>query len=310
MAGEHGMVGSAVVRRLAREGVEMIGAPPRQALDLRRQAAVEDWMAEARPDVVVLAAAKVGGIVANDTLPANFLYDNLAIEMNVIHAAHRVGVRKLLFLGSSCIYPRAAAQPMREESLLTGPLEPTNEWYAIAKITGLKLCQAYRKQYGADFISVMPANLFGPGDNFHPEHSHVPAALLDRFHRAVESGATSVTVWGTGTPRREFLYVDDLADGCIFILKHYSGAEPINIGTGRDLTIAEFARMVADTVGYRGAITFDATRPDGVPRKVMDVGRLAALGWTAPTSLADALAAYYRWYLGHRHTLRHSEAAA
>jgi GDP-L-fucose synthase len=310
VAGEHGMVGSAIVRRIARDGVKLVSAPPRGVLDLRRQAAVEEWMAETRPEVVVLAAAKVGGIFANDTLPADFLYDNLAIEMNVMHAAHRVGVRKLLFLGSSCIYPRAAAQPMREDALLTGPLEPTNEWYAIAKIAGLKMCQAYRKQYGCDFISVMPANLFGPGDNFHPEHSHVPAALLDRFHHAAEAGAASVTVWGTGAPRREFLYVDDLADGCVFILKHYSDAAPINIGTGRDVTIAEFALLVAATVGYRGAIGFDASRPDGVPRKVMDVSRLAALGWTAPTMLTDALDAYFRWYLAHRDTLRQRGAAA
>jgi GDP-L-fucose synthase len=303
VAGHRGMVGSAIARRLAREDCTVLTAA-RDALDLRRQADVEAWFARHRPDAVILAAAKVGGIVANSTLPADFLYDNLAIEANVIHAAFTHRVRKLLFLGSSCIYPRDAAQPMAEDALLTGPLEPTNEWYAIAKIAGLKLCEAYRVQHGADFVSAMPANMFGPGDNFHPEHSHVPAALLDRFHHAAASGAQEVVVWGTGAPRREFLYVDDLADAAVFVLKRWSERGFVNIGTGQDVSIADFAGRIASLVGYRGRVRFDPTRPDGVPRKVMDVSRLAALGWRAPTGLDEALARYYRWYLDNQSALR------
>jgi GDP-L-fucose synthase len=247
--------------------------------------------------VVFLAAAKVGGIVANDTLRAEFLYDNLAISANVLHAAHLNGAEKLMFLGSSCIYPRLAPQPLREDSVLTGPLEPTNEPYAIAKIAGIKLAEAYRSQYGSDFISVMPTNLYGPGDNYHPEYSHVVAALIRRFHEAKLSGASQVAVWGTGAPRREFLYVDDLADACVHLMKNYSGDRLINIGTGEDIAIAEFARVVAATVGYSGAISFDPTRPDGTPRKLLDVSRLAALGWRARTSLEDGIKLAYQAYL-------------
>ncbi|MGC2855612.1 GDP-L-fucose synthase [Novispirillum sp. DQ9] len=303
VAGHRGMVGAAVARRLEREPCEILTAG-REVVDLTRQADVESWMADHRPEVVVLAAARVGGIHANDTYPAQFLHDNLAIELNVIEAARRVGVEKLLFLGSSCIYPREAAQPITEDALLTGPLEPTNEWYAIAKIAGVKLCQAYRKQYGCDFISAMPTNLFGPGDNFHPANSHVPAALLRRFHEARATGADSVTVWGTGQPRREFLWVDDLADACVTLLERYSDAAPVNVGTGRDLPIADFAAAVARTVGYTGRLEFDTSRPDGTPRKVLDVSCLAALGWTAPTTLEDGLKRYYAWFLDNIGTLR------
>jgi GDP-L-fucose synthase len=292
VAGHRGMVGAAVVRRLAAEPCEVLTAT-RGELDLRRQADVEAWMRRERPQVVVVAAAKVGGILANDTRPAEFLYENLAIQTNLIHAAKLCEVEKLLFLGSSCIYPRLAEQPIREESLLTGPLEPTNEWYAVAKIAGIKLCQAYRRQYGADFISVMPTNLYGLGDNYHPEHSHVPAALIRRFHEAKVSGAPSVVVWGTGRPRREFLAADDLADASVFVMKHYSGDGFLNIGTGEDTTIAEFARLIAEVVGYRGDIVFDTTRPDGMPRKLLDVSKLAALGWRAKTPLRDGLKVAY-----------------
>jgi GDP-L-fucose synthase len=270
----------------------------RTALDLRHQQQVEEWMAARRPDVVVVAAGTVGGIHANEAYPADFLHDNLMIEANLIHAAHRQGVAKLLFLGSSCIYPRDAPQPMREEALLTGPLEPTNQWYAIAKIAGIKLCQAYRRQHGRDFISAMPANLYGPGDTFDHETSHVPAALLRRFHEAKVTGAPDVTVWGTGTPRREFLYVDDLADACVFLLKHYSGEGHINIGTGKEISIADFAEKIRAVVGYDGGMVFDASLPDGTPRKLMDVGRLTGLGWTAATGLDEGLQRYYGWFLG------------
>jgi GDP-L-fucose synthase len=296
VAGHGGMVGAALVRRLFREDIELQTAA-RSQVDLRDQAAVFDWFAGKRPQVVFLAAAKVGGIVANDTLRAEFLYDNLAISANVLHAAHLNGAEKLMFLGSSCIYPRLAPQPLREDSVLTGPLEPTNEPYAIAKIAGIKLAEAYRSQYGSDFISVMPTNLYGPGDNYHPEYSHVVAALIRRFHEAKLSGASQVAVWGTGTPRREFLYVDDLADACVHLMKNYSGDRLINIGTGEDIAIAEFARVVAATVGYSGAISFDPTRPDGTPRKLLDVSRLAALGWRARTSLEDGIKLAYQAYL-------------
>jgi GDP-L-fucose synthase len=296
VAGHRGMVGSALVRRLARENIALLTAS-RSELDLRDQAAVDAWFADKRPQVVFLAAAKVGGIVANNTLRAEFLYDNLAIAANVIHAAHVNGAEKLMFFGSSCIYPRLAPQPLREDSILTGPLEPTNEPYAIAKIAGIKMVETYRSQYGADFINVMPTNLYGRGDNYHPEYSHVVAALIRRFHEAKVSGADHVVVWGTGRPRREFLYVDDLADACLHLMKTYSGDEMVNIGTGADITIAEFARMVAATVGYAGEISFDASRPDGTPRKLLDVSRLAKLGWCASTSLEDGIKLAYQAYL-------------
>jgi GDP-L-fucose synthase len=296
VAGHGGMVGSALTRRLAREDVGLLTIK-RSEVDLRNQAAVFDWFAATKPQVVFLAAAKVGGIVANDTLRAEFLYDNLAIAANVIHAAHVNNAEKLMFLGSSCIYPKLAPQPLREDSMLTGPLEPTNEPYAIAKIAGIKLIETYRSQYGSDFINVMPTNLYGRGDNYHPEYSHVVAALIRRFHEAKVSGARNVVVWGTGTPRREFLYVDDLADACIHLMKNYSGGELVNIGTGEDTTIAEFARLVAATVGYAGEISFDTTRPDGTPRKLLDVSRLAKLGWRASTSLQDGLRLAYQAYL-------------
>jgi GDP-L-fucose synthase len=290
------MVGAALVRRLARENVELLTAG-RSEVDLRDQAAVFGWFANKRPQVVFLAAAKVGGIVANNTLRAEFIYDNLIIATNVIHAAHTNGAEKLMFLGSSCIYPRLAPQPLREDSVLTGPLEATNEPYAIAKIAGIKMVEAYRSQYGSDFINVMPTNLYGPGDNYHPEYSHVVAALIRRFHEAKVSGISNVVVWGTGTPRREFLYVDDMADACIHLMKNYSGDELMNIGTGEDITIAEFARVVADTIGYSGEISFDPSRPDGTPRKLLDVSRLAKLGWRARTSLEDGIRLAYQAYL-------------
>ena len=296
VAGHGGMVGAALVRRLARENVELVTVPRRE-VDLRDQAAVFSWFAKARPRAVFLAAAKVGGIVANNTLRAEFIYDNLAIAANVIHAAHVNATEKLMFFGSSCIYPRLAPQPMREDSMLTGTLEPTNEPYAIAKIAGIKMVEAYRSQYGANFISVMPTNLYGRGDNYHPEYSHVVAALIRRFHEARVSGTKDVAVWGTGTPRREFLYVDDLADACIHLMKTYSEEELVNIGTGEDITIAELARAVAATVGYTGAISFDTSRPDGTPRKLLDVSRLAKLGWRASTSLEDGLKLAYQAYL-------------
>jgi GDP-L-fucose synthase len=296
VAGHRGMVGSALVRRLARENVELLTAA-RSEVDLRDQAAVSSWFANKRPQVVFLAAAKVGGILANNTLRAEFIYDNLIIATNVIHAAHINGVEKLMFLGSSCIYPKLAPQPLREDSMLTGPLEPTNEPYAIAKIAGIKMVEAYRSQYSSDFINVMPTNLYGPGDNYHREYSHVVAALIRRFHEAKLSGMSNVVVWGTGTPRREFLFVDDMADACIHLMKSYSGDELVNVGTGEDITIAEFARVVAATVGYLGEISFDPSRPDGTPRKWLDVSRLAKLGWRARTSLEDGIRLAYRAYL-------------
>jgi GDP-L-fucose synthase len=280
VAGHTGMAGSAVVRRLRQEPCTVLVAK-RAELDLTRQDQAEHYLSAIRPDVVVMAAGRVGGILANDQYPANFLADNLAMALNCIHVSHLVGVQKLLFLGSSCIYPRLAKQPMSEDQLLTGELEPTNEWYAIAKIAGLKLCEAYRRQYGDGFISVMPTNLYGPGDNYHPEHSHVVAALIRRFHEAKMSNASTVVVWGTGTPRREFLYVDDFADACVFILKNYSGSQFINIGFGEDLTIAEFARTTAEVVGFRGNIVYDTSKPDGMPRKLLDASRLSAMGWKA-----------------------------
>lgn len=295
VAGHRGMVGSAIVRRLAEEPCTVITAG-REMLDLTRQNEVENWMIAKRPDAVVVAAARVGGIHANNTLPVEFLRDNISIELNIIEAAHKVGVEKLLFLGSSCIYPREAEQPMREDMLLTGPLEPTNEWYAMAKIAGIKLCQAYRRQYGCDFISIMPTNLYGPGDNFHPLDSHVPAALMRRAHEAKERGDTQVVVWGTGRPRREFLYVDDMADACIFIMKNYSGDSIINVGTGEDVSIYEFAREICNIVGFQGEIVFDHTKPDGAPRKLLDVSRLNGLGWQAAVPLREGLERTYTWF--------------
>ena len=296
VAGHSGMVGAALVRRLAREGVELLTVAHRE-LDLRDQAGVSGWFAAKRPQVVFLAAAKVGGIVANNTLRAEFIYDNLLIAANVIHAAHVSGAEKSMFLGSSCIYPKLAPQPLREDSMLTGALEPTNEPYAIAKIAGIKMVEAYRSQYGSNFINVMPTNLYGPGDNYHPEYSHVTPALIRRFHEAKISDVSEVVVWGTGTPRREFLYVDDMADACVHLMKTYSNQDMVNIGTGEDITIAEFARLVAKAVGYTGAISFDHSRPDGTPRKLLDVSRLAKLGWQARTSLEEGVGLAYRAYL-------------
>jgi GDP-L-fucose synthase len=296
VAGHKGMVGAAIVRRLASESCTILGAE-RSVLDLTRQADTEKWLLAQKPDVVVVAAAKVGGIAFNSAFPVDFLADNLAIELNVIRGAHAAGVGKLLFLGSSCIYPKLAPQPIVEDMLLTGPLEPTNEWYAVAKIAGIKLIEAYRRQYGADFISVMPTNLYGPGDNYHPEHSHVPAALIRRFHEAKTAGAASAIVWGTGRPRREFLSVDDLADACVFALKHYSSDGFLNVGTGKDISIAEFAALVAEIVGFRGEIAFDPSRPDGTPRKLLDVSRLSELGWRAKIGLREGVAAAYADFL-------------
>ena len=296
VAGHRGMVGSAIVRRLAAEHCTIL-IEDRQSLDLTRQAETERWLERTKPEVVVVAAARVGGIAYNNAYPVDFLADNLAIELNLIRGAQAAGVRKLLFLGSSCIYPKLAPQPMTEDALLTGPLEPTNEWYAVAKIAGIKLVEAMRRQLGADFISVMPTNLYGPGDNYHPEHSHVPAALIRRMHEAKLAGAASVTVWGSGTPHREFLFVDDLADACGFVLKSYSDAGFLNIGTGTDVTIAEFAALVAEIVGFRGEIMFDPSRPDGTPQKLLDVSKLSELGWRAKIGLHEGLSAAYADFL-------------
>ena len=295
VAGHRGMVGSALVRRLASEGCEVVTAG-RDVLDLTDQAAVRDWFNTEKPDAVILAAAKVGGIHANDTYPVNFLADNLALQTNVITSAHESGVEKLLFLGSSCIYPKHAPQPIPEEALLTGPLEPTNEWYAIAKIAGIKLCQAYRKQYGADFISAQPTNLYGPGDNYDLENSHVLPALLRKFHEAKEAGSEEVVVWGSGTPLREFLHVDDLADALVFLLKEYSDPMPLNVGSGAEVTIRELAETIAKVVGYDAELVFDAEKPDGTPRKLMDSARLHGLGWNRARGLEEGIRhAYADW---------------
>ena len=295
VAGHRGMVGAALVRRLAHEDCEILTVD-RAEVDLRRQSEVEDWLAETRPQAAVVAAATVGGIQANDSRPAEFIYDNLAIEANVIHAAWRCGVDKLLFLGSSCIYPRDAAQPMTEEALLTGPLEATNQWYAVAKIAGLKLCQAYRRQYGCDFITAMPAKLYGPGDNFDLASSHVVAALMRKAHEARIAGDDSLAVWGSGRPRREFLYVEDLADALVFLLQTYSGEAHVNVGAGKDIVISELAALIAEVVGFAGGLTFDPGKPDGTPRKLLDVSRLSELGWSPSTGLRDGLAQTYRWF--------------
>ncbi len=296
VCGHGGMVGSAIVRRLSNENCTVLTAS-RSELDLKDQAAVNRWMDANRPQVIFLAAAKVGGILANATYPADFLYDNLMIEANVIAAAHRTGVEKLLFLGSSCIYPKFADQPIREDSLLTGPLESTNEWYAIAKIAGIKLCQAYRVQHGADFISAMPTNLYGPGDNFDLTSSHVLPALMRKAHEAKTSGAPSLTIWGSGTPRREFLHVDDCADALVFLMQNYSEYEHVNVGSGSDLTILDLARTVCRIVGYQGAIGLDTEKPDGTPRKLMDGSRIAAMGWSPRIDLETGIRSTYEHFL-------------
>jgi nucleoside-diphosphate-sugar epimerase len=314
VAGHRGMVGAAIMRKIAARGDEVI-VRTHGELDLTNQAAVQDFFAREKPDAVVLAAAKVGGIYANNTYPAAFIYDNLMIQANVIHQAFAAGVRRLLFLGSSCIYPRAVAQPMREDALLTGVLEPTNEPYAIAKIAGIKLCESYNRQYGTDYRSVMPTNLYGPGDNFHPANSHVLPALMRRFHEAAQSGADDVVIWGTGTPRREFLHVDDMAEASLFVFDleqdvYDAQTQPmlshINVGTGTDVTIAELAATIAEVTGYRGRISYDATKPDGTMRKLMDVSRLANMGWQARIDLPGGIAQTYRWFLDHAADLRES----
>lgn len=298
VAGHKGMVGSAIVRRLESEGCILLTSE--RSVDLREQARVRDWFAANRPDIVVVAAAKVGGILANDTHPGQFLYDNLMIEANLIESARRSGVRRLLFLGSSCIYPKFAPQPIVEEALLTGPLEPTNEWYAVAKIAGIKLCQAYRREYDCDYISAMPTNLYGPGDNFDLNSSHVLPALIRKAHEAKLSGAASIEIWGTGSPRREFLHVDDLADACAMLLKTYSGEQHINVGSGEDVTILELTRMVMDAVGFNGRIVHDLDKPDGTPRKLMSAAKLRSMGWAPSIPLSEGIRSTYQWFLDHR----------
>lgn len=299
VAGHRGLVGSAIVRALQRRGHRNLVLRTREELDLRDREAVWRFFEQERPTYVYLAAARVGGILANFTYPVQFIQDNLYIQLNVISAAHAFGVRKLLFLGSSCIYPRSAPQPMKEEYLLAGPLEPTNQPYAIAKIAGIELVNSYRRQHGTRFISVMPTNLYGPGDNFDLETSHVLPALIRKMHEGKVQGAESVTVWGTGTPRREFLHADDLAEACLFLMEHYDDATPINVGTGEDITIRELAELVREVVGFRGRIVFDPSKPDGVPRKLLDVSRIRALGWRPKISLREGIEATYRWYLEH-----------
>jgi GDP-L-fucose synthase len=298
VAGHEGMVGGAIARRLASENCELLVAPRREG-DLRSQAFVSNWVSKNKPQAVFLAAAKVGGIQANETYPVEFLRDNLMIEANVIHAAHENDVEKLLFLGSSCIYPRLAPQPISEDALLTGPLEPTNEWYAIAKIAGIKLCQAYRRQYGCDFIAAMPTNLYGPGDNFDLQSSHVIPALIRKTHEAKARRADEVTIWGSGTPRREFLHVDDCADALVFLMKNYSAEQHINVGSGIDITIEELARLLMEIIGFSGTLGRDEMKPDGTPRKLMDSGKLAAMGWRPSITLEEGLSQTYAWFLGH-----------
>ncbi|RUQ34646.1 MAG: GDP-L-fucose synthase [Candidatus Competibacteraceae bacterium] len=304
VAGHRGLVGSAIFRNLQQAGYAQLLTRSRAELDLRNQAAVEAFFAAERPEFVFLAAARVGGIHANATYPAEFIHENLAIQLNVIDAAWRHGVKKLLFLGSSCIYPKFAPQPMPESCLLTGPLEPTNEWYAIAKIAGIKTCQAYRRQYGFNAISLMPTNLYGPGDNFDLSSSHVLPALIRKFHDAKTHNAATVTVWGSGTPRREFLHVDDLADAALFLMLHYDGEDIVNVGWGEDITIGELAALIGEVIGYPGAIVYDTSQPDGTPRKLLDVSRLSALGWRARIALRDGIAATYDWLLAHQDALR------
>lgn len=297
VAGARGLVGSAISRALAERGFGRVLTPSRSSLDLRDRAAVDGFFAAERPDYVFMAAAKVGGIVANDSYAADFIRDNLEIQTNVIDAAYRAGARKLCFLGSSCIYPRLAPQPLQESSLLTGPLEPTNQWYAVAKIAGIKMCQAYALQHGFNAISVMPTNLYGPGDSFDLQTAHVLPALLRKFHAAKETGSKDVTVWGSGTPRREFLFVDDLADALCFLMERYDSPEIINVGWGEDVTITELAQLIADVVGFHGTLVFDRSKPDGTPRKLLDVGKITALGWQPRTRLRDGVRATYDWYL-------------
>ena len=304
VAGHRGLVGSAIVRRLRAAGFRNLVLRDRSELNLTRQAAVEDFFATQRPEYVFFAAAKVGGILANDSFPAEFLQDNLVIQTNIIDAAYRNGTRKLLFLGSSCIYPKHAPQPMPEECLLTGPLEPTNEWYAIAKIAGLKMCQAYRRQYGFNAISAMPTNLYGPGDNFSLKSSHVLPALLRKVHEAKEAGAAEVEVWGTGKPRREFLHVDDLADACFFLMQNYDGDGWVNVGWGRDETIGELADTIRRVVGFSGDLRFDTSKPDGTPRKLLDTTRLTALGWSPKIGLEAGIRSTYEWFLNNRGSLK------
>ena len=296
VAGHKGMAGSAIVRRLAKEDCEVLTVD-HTTLDLLRQNQVEQWLAQRKPHAIFLAAATVGGILANSSRPAEFIYENLTIETNIINAAHRIGVEKLMFLGSSCIYPKLASQPMTEDALLTGPLEPTNEWYAIAKIAGIKLCQAYRRQYGSDFISAMPTNLFGAGDRYDLKQGHVVAALIMKIDAAKREGRDIVELWGTGTPKREFLFVDDMADGLVFLMKHYSGESHLNVGTGKEMTILELGQRIAKAVGWSGKFVFDTTKPDGPPRKVMDVSKLTKMGWQAETPFDTAVAQAYRWYI-------------
>lgn len=303
VAGHNGMVGSAIIRRLKQIDCDCLTVNSSD-LDLMKINDVDNWFKENKPDVVFMAAAKVGGIHANNSYPVDFLYENIAIQNSLILNSHKYKVKKLMFLGSSCIYPVSAKQPLTESSLLTGSLEKTNESYAIAKITGIKLCQAYRKQYGADFISVMPTNLYGPGDNFHPENSHVVAALISKFHNAVLSNKKTITLWGTGKPKREFLDVDDLADGLFFIMENYSDNHPINIGTGKEISIIEFANLIKNISGWNGDIIFDSSYPDGVPRKVMDITNLKNLGWTAPTKLESGIKKAYDWYVNNLSTVR------
>lgn len=298
VAGHRGMVGSAIVRRLAGEDCEILTVA-RSQLDLLDQAGVRRWMAEHKPDAVVMAAAKVGGILANDTLPVDFLHENLVVQTNVMESAFRSEVQKLLFLGSSCIYPKHAPQPIPEDALLTGPLEPTNEWYAVAKIAGLKLCEAYRRQYGVDYISAMPTNLYGPGDNFDLTSSHVVPALMRKAHEVKSAGERTLQVWGSGRPMREFLHVDDAADALVWLLKNYSGDGHVNVGSGEDISIGELARTILSVVGVEATVTFDATKPDGTPRKLMDVSRLFATGWHPRYSLRDGLEQTYAWFLRH-----------
>ena len=295
VAGHKGLVGSAIVRRLNAQGIDTLVATS-DTLDLRDQSAVDDWFAANRIDQVYLAAAKVGGIQANDTYAAEFIHENLVIQSNVIHSAWKAGVSKLLFLGSSCIYPKLAPQPLREDSLLTGPLESTNQWYAIAKIAGIKMCQAYRKQYGFNAISIMPTNLYGPGDNFDLDTSHVLPALIRKFHEANEAQDASVTIWGSGKPRREFLHVDDLADACVFLMDNYDEPEIINVGWGQDISIRELAELIGKTIGYTGELKLDESKPDGTPRKLLDVSKLKMLGWEPSISLSDGIAMTWDWY--------------
>lgn len=299
VAGHKGMVGSAIVRQLRQRDVDVLSVD-KATVDLRDQAAVGRWMKANRPDIVILAAAKVGGILANDAYPADFLFDNLAIQTNIIHAAHLEDVDRLVFLGSSCVYPKFAPQPIKEEALLTGPLEATNQWYAIAKIAGIKMCQAYRKQFGRKYISVMPCNLYGPNDNFNLQTSHVLPALMRKFHEAKEKGLDEVVVWGTGAPLREFLHVDDLARGVAFCMDRYDGDEPINCGAGDEVSIRQLAEIVASAVGFDGRLVFDVSKPDGTPRKLMDSSRLAALGWQPAISLADGVQSTYEWFVSNR----------